>query len=88
MKLTERYLSIIHPIHTCQVLLTWRNEKNFLNKKNKKTTNCKEFENHPSNKNSAWQSFYDAKVSSSTPNKTWVPQTFDSYMRGREPVSE
>jgi hypothetical protein len=31
-------------------------------KQGKKNTNCKEFENHPSNKNSAWQSFYDAKV--------------------------
>jgi hypothetical protein len=50
-------------------------------------TNCKEFENHPSNKNSAWQLFYDAKVSSSTPNKLGCTN-FDSYMKGRESVRE
>jgi hypothetical protein len=50
-------------------------------------TNWNEFENHPSNKNSAWQSFYDAKVSSSTPNKLGCTN-FDSYMRGRESVRE
>jgi hypothetical protein len=50
-----------------------RNEKNCPQRK-RKNTNCKEFENHPSNKNSAWQSFNDAKASSSTPNKLGVPQ--------------